>query len=171
MDFVNSCLSCQERKQPRVKISSGLKISSEDVNDLVAMDLQGPLNRTQYDHSYILVIQDVFTRYVALAPLRDSKAETVAHAFLSSWVGPFGVPCRLLTDNGTNFTSDLFDDVMIILKIKKVWTSPYHPQGNGTVERMNCTINNMLSHYVNKTHDNWDIYLPMIAFAHNATHN
>jgi len=135
------------------------------------MDLQGPLNITPLGNQYILVIQDIFTKFVVATPLIDASADTVSRIFLAFWVGPFGVPARLLTDNGSNFTSDLMADLFIVLRIQKIWTSPYHPQTDGSVERFNRTLNNMVSHFVNDRQDNWDSVLPLLALAYNSTFN
>ena len=78
---------------------------------------------------------------------------------------------EVLLDNGTNRSSALFGDVCAILKIRKIWTSPYHSQGDGQVERFNRTLNNMLSHFVNENQDNWDTLLPLLSLAYNATFN
>jgi len=117
------------------------------------------------------VVQDIFTKLVVATPLPDATAETVARAFISFWIGPYGVPSRLLTDNGSNFTSDLFADLMTVLKIHKLWTTPYHPQTDGSVERFNRTLNSMLSHFVNARQDNWDTFLPLLTLAYNSTFN
>jgi len=170
-NFVNACKSCQQRKNPPTRQLPKLHVRSTGPNDLVAMDLQGPLNITPLGNQYILVIQDIFTKFVVATPLIDASADAVSRIFLAFWVGPFGVPARLLTDNGSNFTSDLMADLFIVLRIQKIWTSPYHPQTDGSVERFNRTLNNMVSHFVNDRQDNWDSVLPLLALAYNSTFN
>ena len=97
--------------------------------------------------------------------------ESVVQAFLDHWVGSFGVPHRLLTDNGSNFSAALSEDIYILLKIQKLWTSPYHPQTDGLVERFNRTLLAMLSHFINDLQNDWDQFLPLLTLAYNSTYN
>ena len=171
-NFVRGCKSCQQRKDPvTVHPVPAIPVISNGPNDLIAMDLQGPLNLTAEGNQYILVIQDLFTKYVAVVGIKDASGIAVADAFLKHWIGTFGIPHRLLTDNGRNLGSAVLEDVTVLLKIKRVWTSPYRPQTDGSVERFNRTLNAMLSHYVNHLQDNWDEYLPLLALAYNSTYN
>ena len=54
------------------------------------------------------------------------------------------VPCKLLTDNGPEFTSSLFTDFLDSMGVEHQLTTPYHPTSNGAVERVNCTIQEFL---------------------------
>jgi transposase InsO family protein len=168
--YVNSCKSCQEAKGPRLQ-RPNKPICSEGPNYLVAMDIIGPLQQTISGNVYILTIQDHFTKFVVVCALTDSKAVTVAKAFINQWVAVFGAPFKLLTDNGQNFNSQFMHDVFAELGIHKMWTSPYRPQTDGSVERMNGTVMKMLSHFTNTTHTNWDANLSIMALAYNITYN
>ena len=77
-----------------------------------------------------------------------------------------GCPRRLLSDRGSQFTSQLFKEVSARLEIKKIFTSAYHLQTNGQVERMNRYIAAALSAYVNENQTDWDEYLETIALAY-----
>ena len=77
-----------------------------------------------------------------------------------------GVPANLLSDQGTNFTSKLMEEVCQLLGIKKLKTTPYHPQANGLVERFNGTLKAMLKKFSADEPDAWDRYLPYLLFAY-----
>ena len=172
INHVRSCLSCQERKAPAKEKRPTFHIFSQGFNDLVAMDIQGPLVQTHRGVEYILVIQCLFSKFVVAVPLQDTTAPVVAESFLRSWVMYFGPPARLLTDNGSNFHSGVMEDLYLLFKINKLWTSPYHPQTDGSVERFNRTLNAMLSHFVDvQRQDDWDQFLPLVIFAYNSTYN
>jgi transposase InsO family protein len=64
----------------------------------------------------------------------------VARAFVDQWVYVYGPPVSLLTDNGPQFTAKLFQAACAELGIYKLFTTRYHPQNNGQVERYNRTI-------------------------------
>ena len=81
-------------------------------------------------------------------PLRVITALSAARAFLDHWVYAYGAPISLLTDNGPQFTAKFFQAVCAELGVKKVFTTAYHPQTNGQVERYNRTILTALRGYV-----------------------
>lgn len=170
-EFVKSCQSCQQRKGQTEVHKPVLHVLSHGINDLIAMDLQGPLNETAMGHKYILVIQDIFSKFIVACPLTGATAEEISAALIQNWIGVFGCPARLLTDNGANFASSTMTDVIMLLKIQKLWTSPYRPQTDGSVERINRTLVGMMSHYLNGMQDNWDSFIALLALAYNSTFN
>ena len=93
---------------------------------------------------------DRFTRWVELAPVADIRAETVADALVCHLVLRHGCPQQLLSDRGSQFTSRLFRRVPQRLRIDIIFTTAYHPQTNGQVERFNSSIAACLSAFVKK---------------------
>ncbi|KII69065.1 Retrovirus-related Pol polyprotein [Thelohanellus kitauei] len=83
----------------------------------------------------------------------------------------FGIPEQIHSDQGTQFEAQMFSDICKRLGIKKSRTTPYHPQGNGSVERSNRTIKEALRHFVDSHQSNWDKYLPTVLFAMRAATN
>lgn len=133
-NYVDSCKSCIERKKinqkaPLLKIPVVLRPFKK-----ISMDILGPLPLTQINNKFILVINDYLTRWPETFALQDQKAETIARCFIDNIVTRFGVPEKLLTDQGTNFCSKLMLEICKILGINKLKTSPYHLQANGLTE-------------------------------------
>jgi hypothetical protein len=62
-------------------------------------------------------------------------------------------------------------EVCKLLKVHRLLTSPYHPQTDGLLEKFHATLSSNLAHYVNDTHNDWDLYLPAICYAYNTTIN
>ena len=110
----------------------------------VAMDIVGPLPRTERGNRYILTVVDHFTKHVEAYPLQDQEAVSMARVFLNEFVARYGVPYVIHTDQGTNFESNLIKELCKMLGIAITRTSPYHPQCDGQVERMNRTIIELL---------------------------
>ena len=102
--------------------------------DHVNVDIVGPLP-TSAGYSYLLTIVDRYTRWPEAIPLTDIRAETCARAFLAQWISRFGVPSRITSDRGVQFTSSLWEAVMRIFGSDHCTTTAYHPQSNGRVER------------------------------------
>ena len=79
------------------------------------------------------------------------------------------MPDVLHTDQGKNFGSELIAEMCKLLKIDKSRTSPYHPEGNGQVERFNRCMADMLSKYSAECPGDLDELLPYISFAYNTS--
>lgn len=117
----------------------------------------------------VVVFMDYFTKYVEAFAVHDIKASTIADIILHEIVPRHGVPRRFLTDQGSNFTSKLLLKVCELLKAEKVFTSPYHPQTDGLVERYNRTLSDMLSKLASQDKYQWEKFLPYALFAYRST--
>ena len=103
-----------------------------------------------------------------MVPLRDHTATTVSRALYERVIGYFGCPKKILSDRGTVFTGRLWKELLEMLGIQQLLTSPYHPQGNGIVERSHRTVSNMIrAHLVNRDDRGWVDVLPGIMLAYN----
>ena len=165
--YVKKCRSCQERKSPMNKKVAPLRPNNwaQRPFEMVSMDILGPLPTTIMGNRYLLVFTDYFTRWVEVIPLPDQKAETIAREFVTQILLRHGVPTKLLTDCGSNFLSKLMGSVYSYFGIRKLATTPYHPEGNGLVERFNRTLADMMSHYTEDQRD-WDEFVPFVIFAY-----
>ena len=113
---------------------------------VIAADLLGPVTLASKSKAkYNLGISDLYTKYVVTVPLKDLTAATVANAIVEEWVKKYGAPDVLHTGQGTNFNSDLMQDICRLFMIDKTRTTPYHPQGNGQVKRFNRVIADTIS--------------------------
>ena len=92
----------------------------------------------------VLLFQDHFMEHVLAYVTANQTAKTVAKFLCQGYISIFGAPARLLSDRGTNFMSNMIEEMCKILGIKKLWTMPYHPQTNGLVERLHQMIMQMI---------------------------
>ena len=165
-DFCRSCPECQRTaKGNQLKVPLVPLPVMKEPFERIAMDIVGPLPRSKKGNQYILVVCDYATRYPEAFPLRSISAETVAEHLMQLF-SRVGIPKEILSDQGTNFMSQLLRELYNLLNINQIRTSPYHPQTDGLVERFNKTLKAMLRKLVSKEGKNWDVLLPYVLFAY-----
>ena len=166
--YVKSCHVCQKKSKKGPATSKAPLQRNPLVGvpfERMAIDLVGPLVKTPRNNMYILTVVDVATRWVEAIPLRNIDTEHVAEALVSIFTR-IGFPKEILSDRGAQFTSDLMAEVMKLIGVRQAFSSPYHPQANGLVERMNGTIKHMLRKVSEEKPKDWDRYLPSVLFAY-----
>lgn len=168
--WCNECQICQTRKGPAIKQKAPMKqyIVGAPL-ERVAIDIAGPFPETALGNKYILSMSDYFTRWVELCPMPNQEAVTVAQSFVSTFVSRYGVPRQIITDQGRQFESALFQELCHLLDIDKTRTSAFHPQSNGLIERFNRTMEDMISKYVATDQRDWDKYLPVLMMAYRSS--
>lgn len=166
--FCRSCDICQ-RTIPKGKVGKaplGKMPLIEVPFQRVAVDLVGPIEpRTTSGKRYILTLVDYATRYPEAVAIGSIDTETVAEALLGMFCR-IGVPMEILSDLGTQFTSELMQEVSRLLSIKRLTTSPYHPMCNGLVESFNGQLKLMLKRLCAERPRDWDKYLNPVLFAY-----
>ena len=171
-DYVKSCLTClkynYENRKPAglMKPHSYLGPWTE-----VSVDLIGPLPPSKDRNVYLLVIVDIFSGWVEAFPLRKSMADSkaIVEKLLSVFCR-WGFPKTIISDNGPQFISKLWNATMFKLGIQVKHTSPYNPQAN-PVERKNRDIKLYLSKFCGDNHKNWDENIqPMLFSLRTAVH-
>ena len=165
--YVARCEPCVRRKGPSRKPRA--KMGHVEVGlpmERWAMDVMGPLPKTHGGNKYIFVMVDYYTKWAEAAALPNQEAETVARAFVELVVCRFGAPAVIHSDQGRNFQSHLFREVMEILEIDQTRTCAFRPQSDGLVERANRTIKAMLATVVSKEQKDWDQQLPLVMAAY-----
>ena len=169
--YIEVCKPCAARRTQGRKLVAELKPFVVGTRfHKVAADILGPVTLTKdTSFKYILVMTDLFTKYVVTVPLADQTASSVAQAIMENWFLRFGMPDSLHTDQGTNFCSQLLKDVCTLLGVDKTRTSAFHPQGNGQVERHNRVVADMLSKYCANNPRIWDRLVPYLTFVYNTT--
>ena len=137
----------------------------------VALDLVGPLPKTDEGNQWILVVGDYATRWMEAYALPDARAETVAAKFVGEFVCRYGVPREVHSDQGTNFESEVFKEMCRLLGIRKSRTTAYNPKSDGLIERFNKTLVTMVAMMIqpHKSQRDWDCYLPFATSAYRCT--
>jgi len=116
----------------------------------------------------VLTFQDNLTKFSKAILLANQEAATVAKEFTMKIVFEHEMPEKIMTDQGTNFTSEMFKNTCKLLKIEKIQTTAYYPESNGALERSHRTLAEYLRHYINEDQTDWDEWLLLWIFGPSA---
>jgi len=97
-------------------------------------------------------------------------AEQVTLTFMRYIVLLSGIPQFIVTDQGSQFISDVFKRSLKLIKLNKLNTTAYHSESNGALERTHKTTVEYLRCFSNPRTSDWDKWLPYICFVYNTTH-
>ena len=164
---VLKCSRCLRRKTPP-QVAPLQPILVTQPLELVHMDYLS-LEPSKGNIENVLVITDHFTRYALAYPSKTQTAQATATILWDNFICHYGFPEKFISDQGRNFESDLIKELCRIAGVKKVHTTPYHPQGNGQCERFNSTLCNMLGTLSEEEKSDWKSYLGCMTHAYNCT--
>jgi hypothetical protein len=169
--YVKECRICQLDKETHQNIKLPLTVTDTKNTpwEKVYLDIVGPLLMAETGIKYILTCQDNLSKYFIAIPLQNQTAEEVTNAFVKTIVLIYGIPTEIVTDQGSNFMSDVFKRICKLFKIEKICTTAYHPESNGALESTHKTLANYLRCFCDTKLNNWDEWLPFACFTYNPT--
>ena len=172
INHVRSCIKCAQCNPRRRKPPGALKpIEPPDgVWQLLAMDFHGPIAPTSlHQNKYIIAATDILSKFVVTKAVKDCTAQTAARFIKEDIISKFGTPRCILTDNGTHFTASMTEELLKHVGITHLYSTPYHPQTNGQIERYNATMDAKIAALSNERKTNWDEQLPLVTFNYNSS--
>ena len=116
-----------------------------------------------------MTFQADLSKYVVAMPIAQQDAETVARSFVDRVILTYGTPRIIQTDQGANFISEVFKNTCRILGIKKIQSTAFHPESQGSIERSHRVLAEYLRHYVKEDQTNWDQWVPFATYVYNTT--
>ena len=159
----------QEKPQKKPKAHQ-VQYHARSPLERIHIDILGPLIETPRENRYVMVLVDLFSKWVKCYALSNQTAERVVRILVSEFIGRFGFPLELhRVDQGRNFESRMFKEVCDMLKIVKTRTTPYRPSANGQVGRMNRTILQILRCFIQGQQEDWDLHLATVGMAIRST--
>ena len=166
---IRSCIPCQQYNISRQKKPGQLRPISppEGPFAFIGIDYCGPFKRTPRENQYVLIITDYFTRHVTAIALPNCTAETTAQALFNEYFCTYGIPSVILSDQGSHFRNELMMNIQNLIGYHHIYSTAYHPQTNGIVERFNSTFVPQISKLQDTQANNWDEYLQAVVFAYN----
>ena len=165
---VSSCQQCiAKQTKPNLKDTVHQPVTTQGFpGEKIFIDLVGPFNPTMDNNRYILTIEDGWTRFVQAIPIPNKEAKTVAGALYNKYIATFGTPMEIHSDQGTEFTNRIMEELAKGFQIKKTHTPAYNPHSNA-VERFHKTLNQMLRTTLERDDLQWDKVLPALTLAFN----
>ena len=165
--FCKTCHVCQMVGKPNQPIPRApLKPipAFEEPFSRVIIDCVGPLPKTKSGNQYLLTIMCASTRFPEAIPLRNITAPKIVKALINFFT-LVGLPKEIQSDQGSNFMSGLFQQVIYQLGTKQIKSSAYHPESQGALERFHSTLKNMIRTYCMENNTDWDEGINLLLFA------
>ena len=117
----------------------------------------------------ILIVTDHFTRYAQAFVTTSQQVPVVAKVLWDKFFMYYRIPEKFSSDQGHNFKTKLIEELCVLTQIKKLWTTPYRPQTNGSCERFNRTLIAMLSMLPEDYKSQWTQHVPTLVHAYNCS--
>jgi hypothetical protein len=167
--YVQACDQCQRRGKPSRNEPLHPIFISEPFYQ-IGIDIVGPLPRTKNNNRYIITAIDYLTRWPEAKAVPEATAKQVATFIYECIICQHGCPSRILSDRGTHFNNQVIAELLEKFKIRHLFSTPYHPQTNGLVERFNRTICESLAKLADQ-HNEWDMFIAPTLFAYRTSKN
>ena len=167
--YVKSCPFCQSFKA-RVGFPAGKLCSippPTQVFESIGIDHLVPFKKTKRGMTNLVVCIDYLSRWIEVSPVVDTATESVVEFLHKQIFSRHGVPVRLISDQGSGFTSRDCADFLQKWRVRQIFASGEHPETNGLVEKANGTLTSAFAAFVNFQHTDWDEKVADAAFCIN----
>jgi hypothetical protein len=116
----------------------------------------------------IMVVVDKLIKSTHFIPVKSTcKAIDITNIFMKEIFRLHGMPKEIVFDRDMKFISKFWKSLMVGLETKLLFSTTYHPQTDGQMERVNQILEDMLRMHVMHQPKKWEDYLPLVEFAYN----
>ncbi|MCO5603242.1 hypothetical protein L7F22_057390 [Adiantum nelumboides] len=164
--WCKTCKQCQLAGDRHLTYEPQTPIISYGLFEKWGIDAKGPLPRSDSGKIYIIMGVDHMTRWAEATTSARITAKEVTKFVYESICCMFGVPLEILSDRGLGFRGDLVGELMKKLGIERRHYTPYYPQCNGLVEKINGMICKIITKQVVSKPKDWDKHLSAALWAY-----
>ena len=158
--------------QKQIAEKQDFKGQSQNFKNRISFDTKGPISPSSEGNSYMLVIVDAITHYVALNPAPHCNAYYAYTTLYEHWIAKFGLPEILVTDNGTElFINNETITLCHLDKIKHKKGTFHAPWTNGLVEGRNRSLQEYLRYIINRNdtrYTEWSRDVQLFSLSYNS---
>ena len=158
-EFVRTCDRCQRvgniSQRHEMPLTNILEV---ELFDVWGIDFMGPFPPS-FGNLYILVAVDYVSKWVEAAACATNDSKVVVKFVQKHIFTRFGTPRAFISDEGTHFTSKIFEGALAKYGVRHKIALAYHPQTNGQVELSNREIKSVLEKVVNPNRKDWSLRL------------
>ena len=170
-EHIRSCPRClQFKTQPeKAELNPIIAMRPLELVHIDYLTIEPPSTSKMGKYINILIITDHFTKCAQAHIMPSQKAPVVAKTLWDQFFVHYGFPEKILSDQGRNFESQLISDLCKLTQIKKLRTTPYWAEGNGSCERFNRTLISMLGTLPDDFKSKWTQHVSTLVCANNCT--
>ena len=169
--YITNCTLCH-REKAKVQTYPLQMIEIPDRPfDKIAIDLVTECETSTSGNKHIITIINHLTRWLEAFPILDKSADTIVSTFINQYLPVHVYPRYILSNNGMEFKNTLMDQVLKQLGIERIFSAPYHPQGNGKLEVFHKYLKPNLKKMCEKDLSNLDKYINQVLASYRVTPN
>ena len=163
-----NCSECILQNQTITETQFGTFTTLEGPMQFICMDIVGPISPvSSKGNRFCLTVVNMLTGYTMAVAIPNKSAETVVKAYMDHVYSIFGGSSHMLTDDGSEFRNDMFDEVCGKLGIKRVYSPVYTLQSNGKLEGFHRFFKACISKHIQGNQLEWDEIVPLATPAYN----
>ena len=160
------CETCQRKRMATVRDKIPIKFIPRGTQsfDVLVADVLGPFDSSSQKHKWCLTVVDLYSRFPFIYPLKSLKPQEICQCFLQIFC-TFGIPSKIVTDQGTNFCSTLNSEFAKVFGFTHALCIPGRKESTGLAERHNANIEKLLHQIlISDKKRNWSNLCPIIAW-------
>lgn len=170
--FVRTCKICKLNKhKPYTKEPMIITETPQKPFDIVEIDTIGPLIKSHNGNTYAITIICQLTKYIVSIPIPNKQSKTIAKAIFENFILIYGPMRRAISDRGTEYKNETIEELFKLLNIEYKYSTAYHHQTVGTVERNHRNFNQYLRTYIQKDSPEWEDFIKYFSYCYNISFN
>jgi hypothetical protein len=166
-EWLKECRECQlfGNRQHQAFAEQTVMQSTDKILSRWHIDYAGPFPVSRRGNRYIFIAVEDTSRWPVARATSSMTAETTARVFYEEIISRYGVPDEIVSDRGSNFMSDVWNNLMEVLEVKHKRTSAFHPRSNGKVENLVGSIHRIIAKLCGSAVDSWDEFIEEALFS------